>query len=323
MTILRKHKNILLKISISLAIMAVLLFFMDFSKFTLSIGEVHWSAWLIAAFFIFSQVLALSYRWQKLVNIHKDVMTFQHAVKINLASIIANYFFLTSIGGIVVRVAMTVKCGIPFVRSVAATILDRLCTVMALFVLSILFSPIWSKIIAPAPEFEMVIAALISLGLLTLIAFFTFEKPRRKIIFFHRKISMCFQYLRSVLTKKNILAKVVASSLLGQLSYFCAVYFIIHSMNVDFSPTAFLAIVPFVTLVASIPIGWGGWGIREGAYVYGLGLINIPMETAFAASVQIGFISMLVAIIAGLPVLLSKEFKKSIFGKNNGKRPDQ
>ena len=64
--------------------------------------------------------------------------------------------------------------------------------------------------------------------------------------------------------------------------------------------------MPLITIIASLPVGYGGWGIREGAFVYGLGLIHVPIEVAFAVSVQIGLISMLCAFVAGIPAMMGQ-----------------
>ena len=89
-------------------------------------------------------------------------------------------------------------------------------------------------------------------------------------------------------------------------------------MGIEFSWLHFIAIIPVITIVASLPIGYGGWGIREGAFVYGLGLINIPFETAFATSIQIGIISMAGALIAAIPALvLSSDFRQMLSRSNS------
>ena len=318
-----KYKGLLTKLAISALIIALLLLGMDFSKFTASVGKIHWGAWVIAAVFLYFQIFALSYRWFKVVNLQSRKISFAYALKTNLASVLAGYFLITSVGGILVRVAMTVSAGISFMRAIAATALDRIFTVLALILLSILMMPIWRNIIAEMPNLQLLFM-LIVIGVVGLLLFFIFEKPRKKIIFFHRKIAMCFQYLRNVLTSKTVLIKVITASVFGQIAYFCAAFLIINSFGVEFSWLHFMAIIPFITFIASIPIGYGGWGIREGAFLYGLGLINIPPETAFAASVQIGIISMLSALIAGLPVVLQSDFRKTLFGKRGFKqRPPQ
>jgi hypothetical protein len=66
-------------------------------------------------------------------------------------------------------------------------------------------------------------------------------------------------------------------------------------------------IVPAVLLITIVPISLGGWGLREGAFVVGLGLISVPAETAVTLSVMFGIFQILTAIVIALlswPMLL-------------------
>lgn len=311
MSRLLKYSGLLQKLFVSALIMVALAMSMDVSKLFSSLSEIHASAWIVATAFIFVQILALSYRWLTLINVYGNKISFGYAIKVNLASTLANYLFITSIGGIIARVAMSVKGGISLMRSIAATGLDRLFTLLGLVILTVLFLPVLSSILSQ-DIFHKTLGMILLCGLgAVLLSVIVFEAPRKKVIFSHRKVAMCFQYLRCVLVNQTVLGKVIGSSLVAQIAYFCAVYCVMTSMGIEFSWLHFMAIIPVITIVSSLPVGYGGWGIREGAFVYGLGLINVPLETAFSASVQIGLISMGAAIIAGIPVLFGGKSRPS------------
>ena len=70
-----------------------------------------------------------------------------------------------------------------------------------------------------------------------------------------------------------------------------------------------MAILPFVTLVAALPVSFGGWGVREGAFIFALGLSGVPQEAAFMLSVHIGLLSLFATALAGVPALLSGEIR--------------
>ena len=72
-----------------------------------------------------------------------------------------------------------------------------------------------------------------------------------------------------------------------------------------------MIVLPTIALVSSMPISFGGWGVREGAFIYGLGLLHVDMETAFSISVQVGMVSFIATIIGGAPSILMGEL--SIF----------
>ena len=64
--------------------------------------------------------------------------------------------------------------------------------------------------------------------------------------------------------------------------------------------SAFLLLAPLVTLVTTVPISVGGWGVREGAMVTALGLVNIPPSVALAVSIQFGLIMLVVGLPGGV-----------------------
>lgn len=308
-----ENHKLAIKIAISLALMGLLVMRMDIGSLSLHLGDVHKDIWAIAGGLIFVQILALSYRWLLLINVHGKRITYRNAVRVTLASIIANYLFITSIGGIIVRVAMSVQSGISLVRAIAATALDRGMTLLALLIMTIVFLPVLAAIASHDIYHHAIFVIALFAAAAFLFSVLTFQSLRRKIIFSHRKVAMCFQYLRKVMTSHDLLAKIIISSLIGQFAYFMAVYALTVSMGIEFSWLHFISILPLITVIASLPVGYGGWGIREGAFVYGLGLIDIPIEVAFAVSVQIGLISMICSFIVGIPALALRKQTRSLF----------
>ncbi len=295
-----------IKIAISVAIMAVLMMRMDIMSLGDRLGDVQINVWAIAALMIFVQIFALAYRWFLLINAHERRISYRNAVRVTIASSIANYLFITSVGGIIVRVAMSVQSGISLIRSIAATALDRAMTLVGLLLLTVLFMPVLANVVSQ-DIFHNALFVLLSFAMgVFVLSLLTFESLRRKIIFSHRRVAMTYKYLRTVMTDRDLLANVIITSLIGQMAYFVAVYAVTSGMGIEFSWLSFIAILPLITIIASLPVGYGGWGIREGAFVYGLGLIHVPIEVAFAVSVQIGLISMLCAFVAGIPAMMGQ-----------------
>ncbi|GJL84462.1 MAG: hypothetical protein DHS20C02_02370 [Micavibrio sp.] len=305
MTQMLKQKAFLIKALISLAIIAVLVMRMDITTIKDLVGHIHVEYWLVALFLMFVQILALALRWSLLINVHGHKMDYSDSLRITLASLLANYLFITSIGGIIVRVALAIQHGISWVQSIAATTLDRLMTLAALLILTVVFLPILFGIVEKE-IFQSTLAAIFTFVLaFSVFSLLFLKNVRRHLIFSHRKIAVGYKYLRSIGRNHNLIAQITATSLFAQTAYFAAVYVVTVSTGVDFPLLYFMAVLPMITIVASLPVGYGGWGIREGAFVYGLGLINVPIETAFVVSIQIGLISMIAVLIAGIPALMS------------------
>lgn len=309
-----KKNSLLIKMILSGLIVSLLFLRMDFGTFEKVAGQIHVSSWALAFVLVFFQILFLSYRWLLLLNVNGRRVDYTDALRIILVSFLANYLFITSIGGVIVRISMAVQEGVSLVKALAATALDRLLTMVALLILAVIFLPIlWSLVTGEILSSTLAIIVT-SIGAMVIFPLLFFRNIRKNLIFSNRKIAVCFKYLSHIVRDQNLLAGLIVSSILGQLCYFSAVYVLVASSGAEFSFSSLMAILPMITLAASLPLGYGGWGIREGAFVYGLGLIHLPMETAFLVSVQIGAISMIAAVIAGIPALMNKKTHFSFRG---------
>ena len=227
-----------------------------------------------------------------------------------IASQLANTLLITMIGGMVVRIGLATQSGITILRATCATVTDRLMTLAALVTLAALALPYFNDLhhdpLLAAYLPGMVTAVVLAFAL----AFLLLRKNLFDFFSGNSKIQACIQYIVELSRDTPLLGRVLLVSILGQICYFMAVYFIANSTDVHLEFTKLLIVLPVIALVASLPVSIGGWGVREGAFVYGLGLLGVPMETAFAISVQIGVISLMTTLLAGIPALFDAETRQ-------------
>ncbi len=62
----------------------------------------------------------------------------------------------------------------------------------------------------------------------------------------------------------------------------------------------YLLVTPPAMMLSLLPISIGGWGVREGAVVVGLGLAGVGRADALLVSVLFGFCSALIGLLGGL-----------------------
>ena len=313
------------KILISLGILAALLFHMDRDALNQVIHTVHASAWLYALLFIVVQILLQSLRWMFLINIGNYRMSFSDSLQVTLASLVANILFITTISGIVVRVALAYQHGASLFKSIFATTIDRFTTLGALLLLCIIVLPALGSVLDASLITDLSLyVAILMLVLFVFTPLFIFTLLYKMPQFRLSKGNMRsgFRYLKLFFNNHTLLAKILIISLLAQICFFLSVYCIVWSADISLSFMHVMIVLPAIAVVSSIPISFGGWGVREGAFVYGLGLLGVPIEVAFAISVQVGLIGLLAPAVTGLPVLafsdLSfKNFKKQTFSKKS------
>src|SRR4029077_16524438 len=81
---------------------------------------------------------------------------------------------------------------------------------------------------------------------------------------------------------------IFALAALNQMLPVAAIWVLASGLNIPLSALD-IALVTFIsTLAATIPLSFAGWGIREGALIYLLGLYRVSSDAAFALSVLYG-----------------------------------
>lgn len=305
--------NLPVKLAISATILVLLFMKMDKGDI-LSDMEDHFqaSAWMWSAVFMLLQIILLSFRWEMLVNIGKKHMSFMDALKINVASQLANVFFIATVGGILVRIGMSVQLGATIFKSLIATAFDRLMTLGALILLSAAFMPSLAHYVdnATFTTFSMYVSVLVFTMFIFAPIFINtvlFRMPA--VAKLKGRLRYGLRYLKVLLKNPFLCGKILIVSITAQMAFFVAEYFIAHSTGASLSFWQLMTVLPIIALLSALPISVGGWGVREGAFVYFLGLLGVPMETAFLISVQIGLIGMLITAITGIPYILTTDFK--------------
>ncbi|HTK85584.1 MAG TPA: lysylphosphatidylglycerol synthase transmembrane domain-containing protein [Patescibacteria group bacterium] len=305
---IRKKSTPPLKIVISALILGVLFTRMDMPSLSTLLRAAHVSAVLDALALMLGQIVFLSLRWQLLVNADKYRLTFIDALRITVSGLLANTLLITSLGGPVVRVGLTVRQGMNIIKCLCAVVTDRVLTLAAIALFAIISLPLLP---AGMPGLDghgdLLSACVVATLGAGLVAWKLLGDATRRFVISNRKAAAVAIYLRRIMADETRLALLGLVSLLGQMLYFLAIYAVLTSLQNDVDFAKILPVLPAIALIASLPLGAGGWGVREGAFIFGLGLIGVPKEIAFVASLQIGVISMTSMILAGLPALLDAD----------------
>lgn len=89
---------------------------------------------------------------------------------------------------------------------------------------------------------------------------------------------------------------------------FISVALITRALGIQAPLLLLIALQPMVALLAALPITIGGWGLREGGMVLGMGLLGVASPDALAVSVLYGALCALAALsVAGVAALASRD----------------
>ncbi len=248
-------------------------------------------------------------RWCLFVNNTKPVLDYMSSLKIICFSNIANSLFLSLVGGLATRTLMTARKGLNMITSFSCSVLDRMATLFALVFFAGMALPLM-YVLSFTPPLGLMISLLVAGSLMTVLAIFVAVNSKALARFIkRRKIRHSLIYVSKILARPVVSGQIILSSLIAQFAFFMAAYFILQANGEALSLLEFLVVVPFVSLIAALPISIGGWGVREGAFVFGLGLLGVSAEAAFMISVEVGVMSLLSSCLIGLCVVCVQKYQ--------------
>ncbi len=260
------------------------------------------------AFFLL-QLVFLACRWYVLVNINHHYIKRVRAARIFYFANVTNFVFLSSLSGMLVRFLLSTRAGSPWVNAFCASIADRLFSFGTLIVFAILTLPTtFARLgrIDVSRSFAELIGVMMILGLGFLVYIIIYPARMKKIVGARRFRAGRAYLLR--LLRSPALGLALLYSVAAQASFFLGVYFILWASHIHISFVDMMTVLPVVAVLASLPLTVGGWGLREGVYVVGLGLLGVSLENAFLASVQVGVFTMASALLIAIPVLMNRRF---------------
>lgn len=300
----------------SAALLVLVLMQVDFSLLIERTAHTDLSLMFFAMLAVLGQIMFLSFRWHELLNAGRKKIDFRTSLLINLSGYFANIILITSIGGIVAKSGLAIKNGVSVVHAILATFLDRFMTLAALVIFTAISLPLLAHIL----DKQILQMLTLSVVFVILSAALLFTALRsgwlKDFILSNRKRSRLIATLRIVLENPKLMLRTTIQSLIAQAFFILAVYILSIGMEYQGDILEFLALLPVLALISSLPISFGGWGVREGAFIYGLGLIGFSMESAFLLSVQVGVVTMIAPLVLGAPFVLRGNFNVPLYTKD-------
>lgn len=315
----------LLRYALSFGTLLFLLMQMNWSTLlnTLAVSSI-W-AFVFSTVLVLVQIYLLNLRWHAYLNAGRRKLEFKTSVLINIAGYFANVVFITSIGGIIAKSGLAIRHGISVIHALFATFLDRFMTLAALLFFSAISLPFLNNVIDH--KIAITLAFSISFIVLGIVLFVLLLRSGllRKYILSNRKRSRLTSTLRNFTENYDLMSRTAIQSIAAQFCFFLSVYVLSLGLNTphDINVLEFLALLPVLSLISSLPISVGGWGLREGAFIYGLGLIGFSMEDAFLLSVEVGLVGLVAPFIFGLPYIMREDFKEFFLKSNAEPAPEK
>ncbi|MCC7016042.1 MAG: flippase-like domain-containing protein [Rhodospirillales bacterium] len=216
-----------------------------------------------------------------------------------------------SVGGDAVRVYKAYRAGLGLARAFNGVFLERAGTILALLLIVAATQPVLLGRIEADMARTMLFAALLALavGILGIAVLLQLDRlpvslDRFRVV---RGLRTVAGDTRRVFLAPGPLVRLLVWGVLTHLNLTFAVYVLARGLALGVTWLDCLALVPPVILVATLPVSIGGWGVREGAMIFLLGLIGVPENDAGALSILAGLVGIAAALPGGAIWLFGKD----------------
>lgn len=286
----KKWGKLLLRFVISIGLLWYVLAQTELSAIAEALRFVNWW-WIMAAFvLLFVGKLLTGVRWHKLLTAHHLSVPLPHLISSLFVGQFFNSFLPSTIGGDAIRVYDTAVYTKKVTRSLTALFLDRLIGMFALIVLGVVALTIGVYLNADMTSFGWLIAISFAVCLGLVLAIFNpylaglLDRVLRRLRMakIAQKIGYATNALLELRHERRTLGEAFIVSILLQVNVVLYYYFCALALNLDIGLIYFFLFTPIVLIILLVPFSINGIGIREGSYVFFLGMIGTAAGEAIA-----------------------------------------
>jgi uncharacterized protein (TIRG00374 family) len=285
---------------ISVSLITIVITQAGFSSILEKMKDVELTLFVFGFCLVLTQTMLAAIRWHMILQ-HLDIfLTRFVCIRTYFCAMFFNQLLPASLGGDIFKFLRVHNRGHGKDKALVAVLSERLFSIM-----SIVLMAVPALVISVMGGYENVfylglalIAFTIGAIVLTLSMAGLSDDWRFRRIF--RSIGSVAEILKIHIRDMRLSIAAIGLSIVIQSMTVIYVVVMVKSMEVDADPFVVAAMVPFIFLVASLPISLAGWGIREGAMVYGLGIANVNGSTALVVSIMLGLHLLFVGLLGGV-----------------------
>lgn len=291
----------ILKIALTLLIFGLVVRSVDLSTAWDHVANQNLPLVVLAAAVLMFQIGLGGTRWLIILrNLGARPMPWE-TLKLFYVSVFFNSYVWGGISGDVVRAWLSYRSNISGKTAVTSVVLDRVAALAGVASLVLLTSPFFLyRVGAPTPLLVLIVVSVAGLAAILVAA--QFERlPVRWLRF--RALSLLHGLggsVRQVFMKPASVLPILGVAVLSQTALGVATYILASSLGMTVTLLECVVLMQPVALVANLPISVGGWGVRETAMITLFGLIGVPASATLVLSIQLGLLSLVVALPGGL-----------------------
>ncbi|MBW1965727.1 MAG: flippase-like domain-containing protein, partial [Deltaproteobacteria bacterium] len=260
-----------------------------------AILDLSFYAWAVAfLMYLASQVIS-SIRWYFVAHALDFSGPWSTYLKYYFVGLYFNLFLPTSLGGDVLKMHFISRGEPKKLRATYSLLADRLFGLAAMFLLGAGAVLIGHGILPHYFEYLLCVAGLCIIALLL-----GLPMAHKLLSSIWPKLGKRLAVLLVFWGKPKALFAALSLSLVLQVLGMGAVALLANDMGLNPPAAFYFAAFPLVAILTILPISFNGIGIREGGFIYFLGLKGISTEKALTLSLSFFAIQIVASLIGGL-----------------------
>jgi glycosyltransferase 2 family protein len=309
---LKRTAPLFLKAILSVALIAFVLQRVNLQLVWVHLGALDFGLLALGAGLVVVQIVIGALRWQAIMAAEGAGVGALRTLKIYYIGVFFNTWAPGAVVGDVLRTWYARRAGLALPSAISSVILDRIMVVVSLVLITALTQYILPAAVQSQPQVQRLVDAswiALALAIAALCALLLLDRlpasvRSRRLV--HRLLELSIS-ARCVLLHPPRLFLVLLLAVLGQATLSLAIYELARSLNVGVSLLNCIILMQPVILASYLPVSIGGWGVREGAMVFILGLVGIAPEKSLLLSVMVGIVGMAISVPGGLIWLASRD----------------
>lgn len=308
MTLSTRHLGKVLQGAVSLLLIAFVVTRAGPASILEKMGEIDVGLLLTGFAVVLMQTTIAAFRWQKILRHLAIILSRAATMRAYFSAMFFNQLLPASLGGDLFKFIRIRSAGSTKSSALVAVLSERIFSLLSIVIMLVpaLVLSVWTGR-TEVFYFGLAAIAAVALGVGLLLAVDRF--PSNSLRWVHPFLSIA-GVLKDHLADLQLSLAVVSLSLVIQTMTVAYVLLMVRSLEVAADLAMVAAMVPFIFLAASVPVSLAGWGIREGAMVYGLGLANVGASTALAVSITLGFHLLLIGLLGAAVWLYDRHLER-------------
>ena len=303
----KKHVFLILKIIVSLSILAFLFREADVGNVLSIILSMDFPLFLLAVFLQVVAQTVYTYRWSLFLPNAGIDMPFLRLVSLYYIGMFFNIFLPTVVGGDVVKVYYLYRLSGKGGNSMASVFLDRFTGFFALVIIAFTSLLLGYKYVENTDVPFSVITLTVMFFLMALIIWnrslhnwALLIISRIKMLGINEKIESLYNAVMLYKGEPRVLLKAVGTSFVVQVLSVTTFYVISKGLGMKVPIGYFFIFVPIAVTISMLPISLSGLGLREGAFVYLFTKVGATDAQALTVSLVYFAAMVLLGLIGGI-----------------------